>query len=357
MAGILGRLFREFAVTITAAILISGVVSITLTPMLCSRFLRVVHTKRGLAGLLDRAFDAVFDGYKWSLGLVLRHRIAMVVVFVGVLAGTVRMYSIVPKGFIPDQDNDFLFVNMQRGAGHVVLRHVRRRAARGGDHQAEPVHRQLRRQPRRQRRQRRRELERADARCSSLPRAQRPVSAQQIAQQLRPLLLRFPNYRAFVSIPPALQIGFGQGNSSYNVTVQSADTDQLYTWSQRLSAAMETRDPGNPGRLEQPRDQEPEGQPRHRSRQGGGRRPQRHADRERAVRRLRPEVVVHDLRRHDAVPRAARARSEIPAVRRFARQALVQDAARRAHPAAGGRVDEGNRRPAEHQPLGPAARR
>src|SRR5580765_7462631 len=97
MSGILGRLFREFAVTITAAIIVSGVVSITLTPMLCSRFLRVVHTKRGLAGLLDAAFDKLFGAYKWSLGLVLRHRMAMLVVFVVVLAGTVRMYGIVPK--------------------------------------------------------------------------------------------------------------------------------------------------------------------------------------------------------------------------------------------------------------------
>ena len=59
MSGILGRLFREFAVTITTAILISGIVSVTLTPMLCSRFLRVVHTKKGFAGLMDRAFDAL----------------------------------------------------------------------------------------------------------------------------------------------------------------------------------------------------------------------------------------------------------------------------------------------------------
>src|SRR3954471_9604079 len=70
MSGILGRLFREFAVTITAAILISGVVSITLTPMLCSRFLRVVHQKTGLAGFLDRAFELLFSGYKRSLGAV-----------------------------------------------------------------------------------------------------------------------------------------------------------------------------------------------------------------------------------------------------------------------------------------------
>src|SRR5713226_1664085 len=92
MTGVLGRLFREFAVTITAAILISGVVSVTLTPMLCSRFLRVVHSKVGFAGLMDRAFERLFDGYKWSLGVVLRHRVAMMVVFVAVLAATVHMY-------------------------------------------------------------------------------------------------------------------------------------------------------------------------------------------------------------------------------------------------------------------------
>ncbi|HWF85488.1 MAG TPA: efflux RND transporter permease subunit, partial [Vicinamibacterales bacterium] len=75
MSGILGRLFREFAVTITSAILISGVVSVTLTPMLCSRFLRVVHKKTGFAGLMDRAFDVLLHGYEWSLAVVLRHRL------------------------------------------------------------------------------------------------------------------------------------------------------------------------------------------------------------------------------------------------------------------------------------------
>src|SRR5262249_8347349 len=117
MSGILGRLFREFAVTITVAILISGVVSITLTPMLCSRFLRVVHSKAALTGLMDRAFDALLDGYRWSLGLVLRHRAVMLVVFVGVLAATVQMFRIIPTGFIPDQDNDSMFVNLQAAQG------------------------------------------------------------------------------------------------------------------------------------------------------------------------------------------------------------------------------------------------
>src|SRR5207248_190739 len=117
MSGILGRLFREFAVTITTAVLISGVVSITLTPMLCSRFLRVVHSKKGLAGLLDRAFDALVAGYRWSLGVVLRHRYVMLAVSAAVLVATIHMYNIVPKGFIPDQDNDQMNINIRAAQG------------------------------------------------------------------------------------------------------------------------------------------------------------------------------------------------------------------------------------------------
>src|SRR5580765_339510 len=117
MSGILGRLFREFAVTITTAILISSIVSVTLTPMLCSRFLRVVHTKKGFAGLMDRAFDALLHGYEWSLGHVLRHRVVMLGVFIAVAYATVHMFNIIPTGFIPDQDNDSMFVNLQAAQG------------------------------------------------------------------------------------------------------------------------------------------------------------------------------------------------------------------------------------------------
>ena len=86
MSGILGRLFREFAVTITTAILISGVVSVTLTPMLCSRFLRVVHSKKGLRRADGpRASTRCCAATSWSLGLVLRHRVVMLGVFVAVL--------------------------------------------------------------------------------------------------------------------------------------------------------------------------------------------------------------------------------------------------------------------------------
>src|SRR5204862_676002 len=81
MSGILGRLFREFAVTITTAILISGIVSITLTPMLCSRFLRVVHSKKGFAGPMDRALDRLLHAYEWNRGRVLHPRAILLPVF------------------------------------------------------------------------------------------------------------------------------------------------------------------------------------------------------------------------------------------------------------------------------------
>ena len=237
MGGILGRLFREFAVTITAAILVSGVVSVTLTPMLCSRFLRVVHAKKGFAGLLDRAFDKLFNGYKWSLGVVLRHRVAMLVVFVVVLVATVHMYGVVPKGFIPDQDNDSMNINIRAAqgtsfyemsaAGRRVAEVVRQnpsidsfmvRVGGGGGYGSQNT---------------------AQLQVNLVPRATRPMSAQQISQQLRRQLLSFPNYNVFVNLPSSLQIGARVGNSSYNVTVQSPNTEELYREAGRLSTAMQ----------------------------------------------------------------------------------------------------------------------
>jgi HAE1 family hydrophobic/amphiphilic exporter-1 len=236
MSGILGRLFREFAITITAAILISGVVSVTLTPMLCSRFLRAasLHAKGRFAKLMERQFDRLYRVYEWSLGHVLRHRTAMLAVFVIVLLATVGMYGIVPKGFIPDQDNDSLNINVQAAQGtsyYDMVRYVNRIAglvnanpyvdtffaSTGGGFGS---------------------MNQARFNLQLKPRRQRPLSASQIAQQIRPQLLRFPGFRAFVSLPPAIQIGGRGGNSSYTLTVQSADTASLYDWAPRLEAAI-----------------------------------------------------------------------------------------------------------------------
>jgi hydrophobic/amphiphilic exporter-1 (mainly G- bacteria), HAE1 family len=231
MGGILGRLFREFAVTITVTVLISGVVSITLTPMLCSRFLRVVLVKRGFAGLMDQAFDRLRGAYGRSLRLILRHRLAVLGAFVAVLLATVEVFGVVPKGFIPDTDNDTLSVNLQSAqgtsfyeqAGYVqriadLIRQnpyvVAQMANVSGGGYGGGFTIQL------------------------TPRATRPLTAQQIAQQLRGPLGRFPGFRAFVSVPASLQIGGFRGNSSYNVNVQSLDYEQLFEWAPRLEAAI-----------------------------------------------------------------------------------------------------------------------
>ena len=119
MAGILGRLFREFAVTICAAILISGLVSISLTPMLCSRFLRAGNeTTHGLFyRMMEGLFDFTLHIYRISLHWVLRHRPVMLALFVAVLGVTGYFYVIVQKGFIPDTDNDNYSVTVEAAQG------------------------------------------------------------------------------------------------------------------------------------------------------------------------------------------------------------------------------------------------
>src|SRR5215467_8676607 len=111
MGGILGRLFREFSVTICVAILISGVVSVTLTPMLCSRFLRPPHEQRRswFYRITEYFFEALLRVYDRTLQWVLRFRPVTMVVFFVVLAANAYLFMIIPKGFIPDQDTDQLF--------------------------------------------------------------------------------------------------------------------------------------------------------------------------------------------------------------------------------------------------------
>src|SRR5579862_9143413 len=120
MGGVLGRLFREFSVTICVAILISGVVSVTLTPMLCSRFLKKpkTHGKRsGLSEMFERGFAQLLHGYDVTLQFVLRHRPATMIAFGFVLVATGWLFVIVPKGFIPDQDTDQIAVTTEAAQG------------------------------------------------------------------------------------------------------------------------------------------------------------------------------------------------------------------------------------------------
>src|SRR5215469_4109417 len=127
MSGILGRLFREFAVTICAAILISGLVSISLTPMLCSRFLRENRVERHgfLYRWIESAFNATRDLYARTLQWTLVHRPVMLVMFLAVIGATVSLYVVVPKGFIPNTDNDQFNVRLTAAQGTSFYEMVR----------------------------------------------------------------------------------------------------------------------------------------------------------------------------------------------------------------------------------------
>ena len=107
MGGIVGRLMHEFAVTIAAAILVSGLVSLTLTPMLCSRFLKPPHSMRHgrLYNAIERVFDGSLQAYGWTLSQTIRFKGTTMVVSALLLVGTIYLFRIVPTGFIPSVDN------------------------------------------------------------------------------------------------------------------------------------------------------------------------------------------------------------------------------------------------------------
>jgi HAE1 family hydrophobic/amphiphilic exporter-1 len=229
MSGILGRLFREFAVTICTAILISGVVSVSLTPMLCSRFLRTpAHDAKH--GFLYRAIEGIFnwtrDIYGASLRWVLRHRPVMLGAFVAVLLVTVDLYMVVPKGFIPDTDNDNFSINVEAAQGTSYYQMVKYQQMVSSIVVQEP------------------NIESfysttggnffgpsgANGRMmvNLLPRRQRKDTVVDIVNRLRPRLSGIPGLRVSLSIPQAIRVGGRMSKSAYDYTLYGPDTKQLY---------------------------------------------------------------------------------------------------------------------------------
>jgi hydrophobic/amphiphilic exporter-1 (mainly G- bacteria), HAE1 family len=236
MGGVLGRLFKEFAVTICVAILISGVVSVTLTPMLCSRFLRGHHSHR--KGWFYRATDRFFDGmlhvYDHSLQSVLRYRPLTIGVFVLLLIATVGMFIIIPKGFIPDQDTDQMVAITEAAQGTSYYQMVEYQKAIADVVRADPDVESL-------------VSSVGGATASTLggpnfgqlivhlkPRSQRSILVNDIIARLRPKVGVFPGMRVFLQNPPAIQIGGQVTKSLYQFSMQSPDLDELYAASRKL---------------------------------------------------------------------------------------------------------------------------
>ena len=224
MSGTLGRLFREFAVTICAAILVSGVVSITLSPMLCSKLLRDHDKERH--GFIYRGTERVFQGmlrfYAWSLRGVLRHRAGMAILFFAVLGGTWYLYQKVNKGFIPDADNDQLQLNIQAAQGTSFYKMVEYQKRIADVVRKDPDVDAF--------------MTNAgsgnSARFFVMLRAHpaRTATAQQVAERLRPKITSMPGFNVFPNVQPPIRIGGGGFNSrsNYDFTLQGPDTDELY---------------------------------------------------------------------------------------------------------------------------------
>jgi HAE1 family hydrophobic/amphiphilic exporter-1 len=243
MAGILGRLFREFAVTICTAILISGMVSVSLTPMLCSRFLKG-YDHHARHGILYRAMEKVFDGmlhvYSGSLRWVLNHRPVMLAMFLIVLGVTGWFYVIVPKGFIPDTDNDNFNVQVEAQQGTSYYQMVRNMeivsrimvqdpdiesfysSTGGGFGGAANTGRVM---------------------VNLKPRRQRKATVTDIVNRVRPRVSNLPGLRVFLSVPQAIRVGGRMSKSSYDFTMFGPDTEQLYAEAQKMERLMQ-RIPG-----------------------------------------------------------------------------------------------------------------
>ena len=251
LGGILGRLFREFAITISVAILVSGFVSLSLTPMLCSRLLKAVR-RSDEAGLEDSpgseahqagggargpritgvwswtetAYERLVGGYRWSLEIVLRHRALTVLVSVALFIVTIALFYLIPKGFIPNDDTSQI-IGYTEAAEGISFTEMSR-------HQEEIV-----------------DIIRKNANVAGVlstvgqsdvsaagntgnilillkPFNQRKADVDTVIDQLRPQLNQVPGIRIYLQNPPLVQIGGQVTKSPYQLTLQGPDRDELY---------------------------------------------------------------------------------------------------------------------------------
>ncbi len=232
LGGIIGRLFREFAVVIATAILVSGVVSLTFTPMLSSRFLRP-EKERAHGRLYERteeAYDWLLARYRTSLDWTMRHRGVSMVFSLIVLVLTGVLFKLVPTGFIPNQDTGQINVTTEAAQGTSFESMVRRQqqvanivrrdtniaammssVGSGGSAASNNGRLQLTLKPRGQR-----------------------LGADEIVNELRGKLSRVPGIAAYSSVPPAIQIGGRRSKSQYQFTLQASDISVLYPAAQKL---------------------------------------------------------------------------------------------------------------------------
>ncbi|HET8634198.1 MAG TPA: efflux RND transporter permease subunit [Gemmatimonadales bacterium] len=237
LGGLVGRLFHEFAVTIGVAILVSGFVSLTLTPMLCSRWLKP-HPEQEQHGRFfnatERAWERTASAYDRSLAWVMDRRGMAMVFSALILVATLFLARIVPKGFIPSEDQGQLFGTTETAEGTSFDNMMQHQIAAAAIVQADS------------------NVEgfmssvgggRGSTNQGSLfihlkDRSERKLSADQVARELTRKISAIPGLRVFVQNPPVINVGGRRSKSEYQFTLQGSDIDALYAGSQRMEARM-----------------------------------------------------------------------------------------------------------------------
>jgi HAE1 family hydrophobic/amphiphilic exporter-1 len=242
MGGVVGRLFREFSVVICVAILISGFISLSLTPMLCSRFLRPVRQQRHgrFFNASERVFARMVQLYESSLKLFLRHRFGVMVLSVLMLLATVFLFAKVPKGFIPDEDNNQVFVVTEAPQGTSFDAMVREQQGAGEIVRQDPNVAEYYSSV-------------GGASSGSLggqnygrmflhlkPHSERRLDVYRVMDELRPKLARLPGIRVFMQNPPAIRIGGQLTKGQYQFTLQTPNLEELYRVTPLLEARLRT---------------------------------------------------------------------------------------------------------------------
>jgi HAE1 family hydrophobic/amphiphilic exporter-1 len=238
MGGIIGRLFREFAVTLSMAIIVSAVVSLTLTPMMASRFLKPHNeTRHGrLYALSERAFDAMLHAYERGLDLVLKYQFTTLCVFFATLALSVYLFVVIPKGFFPQQDIGLLtgiseaaqdvspeaMMRLQQALGGIVMKdpavdHVGMFV--GGSGNATNNGRMF---------------------ITLKPRQDRTANADQVISRLRPQLDKVQGAKLFLQAAQDVRVGGRASRTQFQYTLQGPEIAELNEWAPKVLAKLKT---------------------------------------------------------------------------------------------------------------------
>jgi multidrug efflux pump len=235
MGGVIGRLFREFAVTLSVAILVSLLVSLTTTPMLCARWLKAPDkTKKPsrLFQLSERIFASMLDGYRRSLEWALRHGPLMMVILLATIVLNVYLYVVVPKGFFPQQDTGRLNGSI-RADQSISFQAMRIKLQRfidlvGKDPAVELVMGFTGGGSRNN----------ASLFVSLKPLSERKESADQVIARLRKTLANEPGAQLFLQSVQDIRIGGRAGNAQYQYTLQGDDLNELRAWAPKVQVAL-----------------------------------------------------------------------------------------------------------------------